>query len=177
MDKVQWLETKLKAHKILQEMLYECAVDMVNAGLPIQPERVDGIYIQKVKKAQAVCSFRPDENDELLFSIMIDEQFANHMEDEVVLANVKDSIYHELLHTCPDCQSHNDNWLDVAVECDAKLGTHTRTRQDDEIYYNKAHGMEIATYECSHCGFKFETVNDYGNYIYCPIDKEKLYKK
>lgn len=176
MEKIEWMETKLKAHETLEKMLYECAIDMVNVGLPIQTEKIDGIYIQKVKDTHAVCSFRTDENGELTFSIIIDETFAKYMDDEVVIANIKNSIYHELLHTCPECQNHNDNWLNLAIECDAKLGTHTRTRQDDEIYYNRAQGMEIATYSCKHCGFTFSTIRDYGKYIICPIDHEKVFR-
>lgn len=177
MIKLRWIETKMEAHKILKEMLYECATDMVNANLPIQTEKINGIYIQKVEDTHAICSFIPDEDGEFTFSIIIDEEFANHTDDEVVVANVKDSIYHELLHTCPDCQEHNDTWLAFAIECDKKLGTKTRTRQDDEIYYNQAQGMTIATYECEHCGFRFDTIRDYGRYIVCPIDKVKVYKK
>jgi hypothetical protein len=176
-DKIKWIETKLDAHKILKEMLYECAIDMINAGLPIQTEKTTGIYIQKVEDAQAICAFGQSENGDLNFSIIIDEEFANHMNDRVVLENVKNSIYHELLHTCPDCEDHNPNWLAVAIECDEKLGTKTRTRQDDEIYYNQAQGMATATYECEHCGFRFDTIRDYGEYIICPIDEEKAYKK
>lgn len=177
MTKMEWMETKLKAHKILKEMLVECATNMVNAGIPIQTEKVNGIYVQKVKGAQAFCAFVPTEKDDVTFSIIIDEEFANHMCDDVVIANVKDSIYHELLHTCENCQTHNEDWLEVAVKCDAKLGSHTRTRQDDEIYYNIAQEMEVFTYECEHCGFRFDTVKDYGRYVICPIDKEKIYKK
>ena len=176
MTKMQEIELKVKVHEKIKKLMQDCINDMVNIGIPVQIKKIEGIFLGSLKNALAVCRYDKVDNDCVNFNIIISDKIVKHMNDEVVVANVKNSIYHELLHTCPDCQmGHNDIWLEYAVMCDNKLNTKTRTRLDEKVYLNRAKG-EIFTYKCKHCGFEYKTVENIGQFIKCPIDKELIEK-
>ena len=175
MTKMQELALKVKVHEIIKDMMQECIADMVNIGIPVQVEKINGIYLGDVKGSFAMCCYETN-NGETNYNIVISNKIVKYMNDEVVVANVKNSIYHELIHTCPDCQmGHNDTWLEYAVICDNKLNTKTRARQDEKVYLNRFKG-NTHIYRCEHCGFEYETAENVGEFVRCPIDKEIIKK-
>lgn len=176
MTKMQELELKVKIHEMLKNMMQECIADMVNIGIPVQIEKINDIYLGDVKGSFAMCCYDKVGADYTNFNIVISKKIIKHMNDEVVVANVKNSIYHELIHTCSDCQmGHNETWLEYAVICDNKLNAKTRARQDEKVYLNRAKG-KIYTYRCEHCGFEYKTAENVGEFVRCPIDKEIIGK-
>lgn len=176
MTNLQKLELKVKVHNMLKKMMQECIADMVNIGIPVQTDKIEGIYLGKVQDALAMCCYNRVDNECVDFNIVISDKIVKYMNDEVVVANVKDSIYHELLHTCENCQNgHNDTWLEYAVICDNKLNSKTRTRLSEKVYLNRTKG-NIISYKCEHCGFEYKTTDDIGEFIKCPIDKELVKK-
>lgn len=48
---------------------------------------------------------------------------------------IRDTIYHEVLHTVPGCFNHGTKWKMVAEQCDAKFGTRIKrvTSEEDKM--------------------------------------------
>ena len=140
-----------RAKTILREMIEECASDMISVGIPIQQDKIVDFGLADTKKRHAVCWF--DERSDG-YIIGVHKKIVRHLDDSVVLANLKNSVYHELLHTIPGATSHNEVFLKWAIACDEQLGTETRVFKEAPIYYHKKNAKAF-TYVCPHCGFTY----------------------
>jgi hypothetical protein len=163
----------MKAKNMLIDMMNDCINEMVAIGIPVQANRIHGISLMKLNGTQAGCYFKKASDGELVFLIAIHELFANHLDDEVVIANVKNSIYHELLHTCPNAQEHNDTWLDLAVKCDNELGTTTRRFLEKGFFYNTTKKTPVI-YRCTHCGYEYYGTKNLGDNVTCDVCGDTL---
>lgn len=150
---LEYMEKELIARKRLRTIIADCVKDMKEAGIPIQDKRIVGIGIQKLAGTRAACYFTMAEDGLDVFYIYIHEKIINHLNDEAVWANVKNSIYHELLHTCDDCREHNHHWMKWSKVCDDKLGTHTRRHIEEKLYYNPS--LKPIVYHCNGCGNEY----------------------
>lgn len=159
---------RMKAQKMLIKMMNECIEDMLAVGIPVQKDRIQHIALLKLNGTQAGCYFKPANDGQLTFLIAIHDLFANHLDDEIVVANVKNAIYHELLHTCPNAQEHNDTWLELAVKCDNTLGTTTRRFLERCFFYNTCKKPPIV-YRCTHCGYEYYGANNIGENLTCEV--------
>ena len=165
-----------KVQDFVSNMMNECIEDMLNIGIPVQKDRIQHICLTKLNNTQAGCSFKKINDGKFVFIIVLHEEVMEHIDDEIAIANVKDSIYHELLHTCPNAQSHNEEWIKWAVKCDNELGAHTRVFKEREIFYNIFKGKPFI-YKCSCCGFEYhgtEDISDNSDCEICGIDMENI---
>lgn len=165
-----------KAKKILDTMLEECLNEMISAGIPVQKDKIITIGLASFNKTHALCSFREIGN-ETYFIIAIRKDMLYYLEDDVVMANVKNSVYHELIHTCPDCRSHNDEFMKWSSICDKKLGTKTRMYMEDAFYYNKKPVESGITYVCRECGNIYISDGVFANDITCELCEEVMTRK
>lgn len=154
----EYLEQKAKTVKMLRNIMTTCIEDMHNVGIPVQDNRITGIGIKELKGTRAACVFTLGNDSLLNFYILIHEKIIKHLDDEKVIANVKNSIYHELLHTCENCQEHNDVWMKWSKICDDKLGTHTRRHLEEKLYYNPS--LAPIIYRCPDCGNEYWAVKE-----------------
>lgn len=176
MKKSAELDLKYKVGKKLQDMLQECVYDMVSIGIPIQTDRIDEIvHLGKLEGTMGVCGRYTADDGKMAFSITVNKKILKKMENPVVVKNVKNTLYHELLHTCPDCVGHNENWLKYAKICDEKLGTKTRQRLSERIYLGRHKGT-AHHFCCDNCGFKYIT-EEFLTVIQCPICKIPIYEQ
>ena len=156
-----------KAQNILNEMLEECAKDMISVGIPVQKDKIINIGLANVPNTHALCCFKETE-DGTRYIIAIRKTMMYHLDDEVVMANVKNSIYHELLHTCPKATTHNKTFMKWSGVCDKKLGTRTRLYMEDAIYYNTTKNKGFA-YVCPHCGNVYVSTDIFAEEIDCEL--------
>mgnify|MGYP003305075682 CR=1 FL=1 len=151
----------------INEMMNECISDMIAAGIPVQKDKILNIGLANISNTHALCCFKETENG-IRFVIAIKKTMMYHLNNEVVMTNVKNSIYHELLHTCPDCKSHNENFMKWSEICDKKIGTRTRCYMEDPIYYNKTK-FKGFIYVCPECGNTYISTDVFAEKIYCEL--------
>ena len=152
------MEKELFVTQKLKNLVNECSKDMQEAGIPIRNNRIVGTDVKKLLGTRAACYFTLAEDGLYIFYIYIHDKIIKYWNDETVWANVKNSIYHELLHTCDDCQSHNDEWMKWSKVCDDKLETHTRRHMEEKLYYNPS--LTPVIYRCPECGNEYWAVKE-----------------
>ena len=70
------------------------------------------------------------------------------------MKHVKNTIYHELLHTIVGCCEHNSDFVMFAKICDETFGTHTLRCMEGETYYDENH-KPGSHYICPICGMEY----------------------
>lgn len=159
----------------LNELLEECANDMFSVGIPVQKDKILNIGLATIPNTHAVCCFKKIDGI-THFIIAIKKNMMYHLNDKVVMANVKNSIYHELIHTCPRCTSHNKTFLKWAHICDMTLGTQTLVYLEDVFYYNKTTNNGVV-YVCPECGNTYVSNGVFAEDISCEICKHTMQKQ
>lgn len=149
---LQKTEKQMAADKLIRRMLDNCARRMLDAGIPIRPDRVLSITLMKLSGTRAICYGKKEDDGELSFVIGIDEKIINHMDKPRVVEHVRNSVFHELLHTCRDCQEgHNEEFVRWSKFCDEKLGTRTLVHMESPVYYQTRKSKPVV-YQCENCG-------------------------
>ncbi len=143
----------MNVNDILSAMMHECIDKMLAVGIPVAKEHINSITFQKLNVISAGC-YCKNVDGNMVYDIVIHNGVVKYIDDVVVLSNIRDDIYHELLHTCPNCcNGHNDEFVKWSRICDEKLGTHTLRFVDRKIYYNR-HKGDIYKRACPKCGFE-----------------------
>ena len=76
------------------------------------------------------------------------------------LNGLKSTLFHELLHTCPECYNHGSQWERYGVIVEKKLGISINQHDDYRDKgvsmgdYMKAHSYKYAI-KCKKCGFTY----------------------
>lgn len=141
-----------QATQAIHTMLDECANNMISVGIPIQKDKILDIVLATISGAQAVCWFK--NSDDTNFIIGIRKQMMNYLDDMEVMSNVKNSIYHELLHTIKGASSHNEIFKKWSEICDELLYTRVNQCMENAVFY---HTSKRTTYQytCPNCGFSY----------------------
>ena len=168
-----YIEKNERAMKVLEDMLKECAKELMSLDIPIRIDRVRGIHLISLKNTLAGCYYRESSGGSE-FIIAIHTSFVKYMDDPAVLENVRNSIRHELIHTCANTQEHNGTWLYWANKCDKILGSSTRIFMEEEIYYN-IHDVAPFIYRCDECGFEYHSTRNDFEEIHCDICNNDLH--
>ena len=155
MSKFDQMILEMETKKLLREMMYSCAKDMLAVGIPVQIDCIIGIDILSLKGTRACCYCKKvDAKD--TFVIGVHKKLLKYIDDEEVIKNVKNSMYHELLHTCKNSQDHGKEWMKWSKICDEKLHTHTRRHLEEKIYYQP--NTKHIVYTCPNCGNEYWAV-------------------
>ena len=164
-----------RANAMLNNFLNECISDMIAVGIPVQKDKIIKIGLANIKDTHAVCCFK-EIDGEINFIIAIKKTMMYHLDDEVVMANVKNSIYHELIHTCAGATSHNEIFMKWSVVCDRELNTHTRRYIEDVFYYNKTKKKGFL-YVCPDCGNEYISAKTFVEKIDCELCGKTMEKE
>ena len=162
------------ATEMLEVMIRDCANDMIAVGIPVRADRIYEINIRPIRGTRACVFFGTNLDDGLMsFSLCIHNKMLQNLDNAYAIANIKNSIYHELLHTCENCQSHNDEWMKWSKYCDEKLGTNTRLHLEEDVYYSA--DVAYVTYVCPVCGSKYLASNEH-SMIHCSFCENNMHK-
>ena len=170
------LNKKVTALSVLTKMMQECASDMTTVGIPIHAERVYEITIRPIRGTRALIFGGINAKDGLMyFSICIHNAIRKNLDNEYAMANIKNSIYHELLHTCDNCFSHNAKWMKWSRCCDKHLGTYTRLHMEEDVYYDA--DAACITYVCPTCGGEYRATKEHEavHCCFCKADMNRLF--
>ncbi len=101
---------KAKFDKKLQEVFMEC-IDEMNA-LEIPFRRITSVTVNyRAKRRWGCCSRRNNGFGIVCFEIDIN---ADLLHDDAPVKALKETIIHEILHTCPGCFCHTGEWKRLA---------------------------------------------------------------
>ena len=160
--KFEQMELELRESKILNNMMTVCANNMVVAGIPVRANQVLKVNVTNLKGTRACCFYKKTADGDMVYMICINKKVLKYLDNDAVMANVENSMYHELLHTIVGCNDgHNEEWVKWSKVCDEKLGTSTRRHMEDKIYYNP--NTRYTVYTCPHCGNEYwavKTIDD-----------------
>ena len=174
MTEMNLVERNEKAVALVQNMVSECASNLLELGIPVQMERVSCIHLMPLEDTFAGCFFRRS-CGEMEFVLVVHSDFVRYMDDPVVVENVRNSIYHELIHTCLNAQEHNDIWMYWSEKCDEHLGASTRAYLEYDLYYHIYRGEEHYVYRCDDCGFEYHSVDGNFEDMQCDICGADMY--
>lgn len=156
------------ATELARQMLTQCTAQVLAAGIPVQANRIRGISLIPLRNTRAICRCSRDENGRMFYTIHLSDRFASRMEDPMVVSHVRNSIIHELLHTCPRCLNHGRTWMHWSAECDRALGTQTRRHMEAPIYYNTLKTPPVI-YRCASCGNTYHAVKALEGEVTCEL--------
>ena len=178
-NSIAWLqktEKRIAAKKLIRQMLDDCSRRMLEVGIPIQSDRVLDICLMKLSGTRAVCYGKKADDGKMNFVIAIEETFVHHLDKPRVVEHVRNSIVHELLHTCPDCQDgHKGDFVRWSKFCDEKLGTRTLVHMESPVYYQTRKSKPFV-YQCKNCGnlyYAVKKLEDTGCEI-CAEEMERI---
>lgn len=134
--------------KDVQKLAAECLVDLATLGIPYG--RVKRWVINSRAKARwGLCKKLPDG----CFEIEIAETL---LQDDVADMSVKNTVMHELLHTCPGCLRHTGKWKQYATLVNRRMPIYniTRTTSSEEKGVTVRRKEPVYRYilKCSDCG-------------------------
>ena len=90
----------------LQKYAKECIIDMNKLGIVV-PYIKEFKINTRAKQRFGQCRKEPDG-----FSININ---VNLLNEEVPLSSLKETLYHEIIHTLPNCFNHGYNFKNMLI--------------------------------------------------------------
>lgn len=100
-------------------MLQKCIEDLRRIEIPISDSIDPNVTLKDVTGFAGSCSRRKPHHISISEHIVHDEK------------TLKDILYHELIHTCPDCMNHGKLFKHYMRIVNQQLGAHVVTRLDE----------------------------------------------
>ena len=98
----------------LDAFLRECCQTLDSLGIPYAKEHKI-IIDPRLKRCWGSCRKRADGSYVIKISSVL-------LDDAVRADSLKDTLYHELLHTAPDAMSHGEAWRNLAQQVSRATG-------------------------------------------------------
>lgn len=134
--------------KALQELAAQCRAELASIQIPYGKVRIWSVNC-RAKARWGLCKKLPDGTYEIEIAKAL-------LQDDVDDIAVKNTVIHELLHTCPDCFKHTGRWKQYADKVNRLLPQYNikRTTSAEEK------GVEVRRKEpeyryilrCNSCG-------------------------
>lgn len=137
----------------LNQLLNECIIELEALNIPIA-KQIRGVFINKRAKSRFGCCKIQRAGIKTYYQIEV---------SAFLLAGgreaVKDVIFHELLHTCPDCMNHGARWKKYAALVNQRYKRHVRTaNRYEDFALTPPADREAIKYHivCTRCGARIE---------------------
>ena len=163
--------------KNLEEIYKTCIQECKNVNIPIRDDKVIKIEFTK-EYAQESRGFCIMDNDRNTFSIFINSIY---QEKDCPIEELNEIIIHELIQTCPLCQSHGKTWMKYARIMNDKYGYELTTSKDYDAVFHKTWPI-LHKYICKKCGSIFnlrvenETYFSKTECFGCPFCQSEYYE-
>lgn len=140
--------------KDLQKVYIECVQELRGIGMDISNKIVKVCTNGRLKTTLGrCCRDRRSGNYTIEVNLCM-------LADGVEIASTKNTIIHELLHTCPGCMNHGNEWRRRGDMVKQKLGYDiSRCESKSEL---EAAGVKVAEAEykyalvCQSCGYQYK---------------------
>lgn len=141
----------------LQKLYEACVHECKDANIPIRDNRVYKIKFTE-HDSESSWGFCVLNKKRMTFSIFINSTLSS---EACPIEELKDTVIHELLHTCPRCQGHGKTWMKYAGILNEKYGYELTTTRDDDAVFHKGKPV-LHRYICKTCGsvFNLRTENE-----------------
>ena len=131
----------------LQKLYKECVQECKDANIPIQSNRVFKIKYTDYKPEKH-WGFCVRNKEKMTFSIFINSLLSG---EECPIEELKHTVIHELLHTCPRCWGHGKTWMKYVRILNKKYGYELTTTRDNDAVFHKEKPI-LHRYICETCG-------------------------
>ena len=129
----------------LLQITSECIKELKDVGIPINDDRIMELKFARLPKEDAgICTLYANNT----FCIRISLFFRN---EEIDISELRATVCHELLHTCPNCHEHTGKWIEYAKKVDDVYGYEISAYKTDFDLKNK-HMPVIHRLRCPKCG-------------------------
>lgn len=128
----------------LIQLTIDCIKELKAIEIPIQNDRIREIKFARLSSEDAgICTMYTNNT----FRIKISLFFKN---EKIDINELRETICHELLHTCPNCYQHTGKWIEYAKKIDATYGYEIVAYKTDFDLKNK-HIPVIHRLRCPEC--------------------------
>lgn len=137
--------------KDFDKLIKTCLEEVKNAG--ITPGNITNWSINyRSKKRWGQCTKKPNGKCEIQIAARLLE------DDRIPEKACKDTIIHEILHSCPECSGHKGKWLEYATIINGKYGydikrTTSGTEKGVEDYESSKKLRIKFIFRCRYCGY------------------------
>lgn len=134
--------------KDLQELAFRCRAELASLQIPYGKVKIWSINC-RAKARWGLCKKLPDGTYEIEIAKAL-------LQDDVDDIAVKNTIIHELIHTCPGCFKHTGKWKQYADRVNRYLPQYNIKAATSEIEKGVAIERKAPVYryclKCSSCG-------------------------
>lgn len=131
----------------LQQVFNECLMEVNAINIPIG--NIESIEWAGFRNKWGLCIHHIDSG---IYDIKISSRCKN---TNIRLADLKNIIFHEMIHTCDGCMEHNKLWVGYALALDENYGYDVATAKTDFDLWNYDTPI-ICKLICKNCGGKRE---------------------
>lgn len=131
----------------LQKIFNECLFEIKSLNIPVG--NIRSIEWTDMDDAWGLCG-REWINDHFCYIIKISTAF---LTEKINIKELRTTICHEILHSCPRCWGHKKTWVKYALKVDKKYGYEVATYKTEYDVLNS----ELPTLHqmiCPNCGGK-----------------------
>ena len=128
----------------LNAVARDCLQTLRQLGIPTG--RIREFYADsRSRRRWGVCKKEPDGSFRIGISVRL-------LEDSAPLQSLRQTLFHELLHTVPGCMDHSANWKRYAALLNRQLGLSIRTATGAEALGIAPDPRIRYRFRCQSCG-------------------------
>ena len=134
--------------KDLQELATQCQAELASIGIPFRRVKIWSINC-RAKARWGLCKKLPDGTYEIEIAKAL-------LQDDVDDIAVKNTIIHELLHSCPGCVKHTGRWKQYATRVNRYLPQYnikcTTSAEEKGVAVRRNEPVYRYILKCCDCG-------------------------
>lgn len=128
----------------LRAVTLDCLQTLRRLNIPTGPIRE--VYADsRSRRRWGVCKKEPDGSFRIGISVRL-------LEDGAPLQSLRETVFHELLHTAPGCMDHSGSWKRWAELVNRELGLSIRTSMGEKALGVAPDPRVLYRYRCLGCG-------------------------
>lgn len=138
--------------KDIRKLGSQCMADLASINIPYGKVRLWGVNC-RAKARWGLCKKRPDGCCEIEIAEAL-------LQDDVSDIAVKNTIIHELLHTCPGCFKHTGRWKQYADRVNRYLPQYnikrTTSAEEKGVAVRRKEPVYRYILKCCDCGYEIK---------------------